>query len=876
MFSNTPIKSRRIRNSESKIHGPPGDQPSHPIRRATAGKLDNRDPNAISLADSIDTGHIARLISNSMARLPENFSDFSQSNISFSDNEITDLQHHDSPFRDLRFSRIDRQYFCTQNDASAFTRADSVSEFPQKSTSGGHKMTVRQDQTVSTFSKFVPGKNKLFQSQSSTFNTYNPGLSSSMFLNSEEVEQEYQRIASTESVKMSDASDNKAHYEYKLSQASGTGPISTKHTILDDDYNSESDEDYKLTHEQDESESEEEQIDHYHKEVLEDLASLQSESYQPYHNNWFGKLFTTLSKFLRLFIWNLSSNKILPWAGFLGLLFSTTYFLLVSYPQLYSNLINQEVFAPSSLSTHDFSKWTKRIIKLEQDIASISHKSNAFETTSTNFLAQLEEQIQVISSSMVNIQDIRETTLAWKMDASNEIRKLESSLLIIKEKLTETTQDFSAPDNQNERNADHLVMDNVSELMNEAGKKIDLLKERIKKLEEAKSVEKAVVDVLEEYLPLRLAVQVDENGKISAVPEFWKYMSAELLNNQSLSLRKEFMLQNQKFIEECNNISLKPYSTGSDGTMVVTKKVFKELLYRDLAALRSETMAAMAYLEKRVGRDIESLAQSQLAHSSVDFGNGTQIALSMLIKQSIQRYISHTIAKVDFADSASGAKVISQHTSKSYDWKKGLALPDFYFHKFLDILGFGRMKVNHPTTAFSSDVRLGSCWPFNGAQGQIGIDLGKRVILSDVGLVHVRADQSPNPSSAPRTVSVHAYIEGNAMRERLNHVLNDGTVEEQETDGNLKCVLNSSFKIPPEYVKIMTFEYDVYNGEEFQVFPVPAYIQRLNVATSRVVFSFENNWGHEDFTCIYRLRLFGEPYYDPDMLVGLERVGKDH
>lgn len=818
----------------------------------------------------MDTGHVARLISNSMAGLPETLSDFSQSTIHASESENTNHQRCNSPFRDLRFSRIDRQHFNTPNDTSTFTSLDSVPDFSQKSPIGKQEISVALDQAFATFNKFVPGKNKLFQSQSSTFNTYNPDPSSSMVLNTDELEQEYQRIASTETVKF--PSDRKGYSEYTFSQTSGIGPTSTKHTILDDEYNSESDEDFTLTHEQDESDSEEEHKDRYHKEALEDVAGLQSESYQPSHNYWLGKLFTTLFNFPSLFIRKLLSNKLLLWAGFFGVIISTSaYILILNYPHLYSNLMNKEIFKPSGLNSHDFGKWSQRIIKLEQDIILLSDKSNAFEATSNTFLAQLEEQIQVLSSSIAKIQDISETTLAWRVDASGDIKKLESSLLIMEKKLTEATLDSWDPRSQNEHDSNHSVMNKVTDLINEAGKKIDLLKERITKLEAAKAVEKTVVDALEEYLPSRLAVQVDENGKISAVPEFWKYIYAELLNNHSLS--KEFMHQNQKFIEEYTSDSPETHSPRSDGATVVTKKVFKELLHQELAALRSETIAAMSNLEKRVGRNMETLIQS--SDSPVDLGNGTQIALSLLIKQSIQRYISHTIAKVDFADPASGAKVISQLTSKSYDWKKGLTLPDFYFHKFLDILGFGRMKVNRPTTAFSSDVRLGSCWPFNGAQGQIGIDLGRSVILSDVGLVHVRADQSPNPASAPRTLSVYAFVEDSTMREKLDHAVNDGTMEQQEADDNAKGVLNSSLRIPPEYVKIMTFEYDVYNGDEFQVFPVPAYIQRLNVAVSRVVFSFENNWGHEDFTCIYRLRLFGEPYYDPDTLVGLERAGSE-
>lgn len=72
MFSNTPVGTHRMKQQNNRIHGPPGDQPSHPIQHrsaatavvgeVTGARTSNIDSGATRLSQSVDDAHISGII----------------------------------------------------------------------------------------------------------------------------------------------------------------------------------------------------------------------------------------------------------------------------------------------------------------------------------------------------------------------------------------------------------------------------------------------------------------------------------------------------------------------------------------------------------------------------------------------------------------------------------------------------------------------------------------------------------------------------------------------------------------------------------------------------------------------------------------------
>lgn len=564
-------------------------------------------------------------------------------------------------------------------------------------------------------------------------------------------------------------------------------------------------------------------------------------------------------------------------ATFFGLLLSISiYIVAVLSSQVISSLKPiDDVFEHSPIPPRDLSELSNRLMSVEREVSSHSIHLKALERSS-HFVDQIKNQLDELAERMTSLSGIHDST---SKSFSSELGKLESILGDVESKLSQT---MSAVKNQHQI-GQHLEAELATSLQNVAmlsgsikssNEKVEALKERIKYLEETENAECAILNLLDKHLPERLVVKFDPvTGGISTAPEFWNYLSAQLahrnisagpgsdLPKQTISF-EDFMHINQKSFDKYLTKFFRDNDRGSypEQSTLVTKEVFKSVLQDELAQAKKETMEALNNQDRRLKQVmVERIENAQLESRPASepdvLINGTRTALDLLIKKSIQRHVAHAISKPDFADPASGARIIPALTSKSYNWRDGLQFADRQMLKLLGVLGFGRMKVNRPQTALNGDMTLGACWPFNGQQGQIGVALGKQMSPSDLGVVHIRADQSPDASSAPRRISLWVQLQDEVFDAKFEQI-SELVDQTRADDGSGRASMGLP-PIPRDYVKIMTVEYDLGAGEEFQVFPVPLMIKELGLVTSKVIFRTESNWGHEEFTCVYRLRLFG-------------------
>lgn len=386
------------------------------------------------------------------------------------------------------------------------------------------------------------------------------------------------------------------------------------------------------------------------------------------------------------------------------------------------------------------------------------------------------------------------------------------------------------------------------------GTEIDTLKSRVDNLE-LFAKEHGIFNLLNELLPENVPVYFDsKSGNLTSIVELWQLIGAELQANQGSKKISETI---QDYLK--NTVKGFGYGKQVDQKQTpvyVSKSVFfKQVLEKELESLKFDLKKEFASMNNAIATELPDLSSNSAET------NKTLVLVDALIKNAIQRYVKHTISKPDFADLGSGAKIIPGLTSSSYDWKHGLPELERKLHEFLGRFGFGRMKVNGPQIAFTgsrgNSLSLGGCWPINGQSGQVGIDLGKTIKPNDIGVLHIKAEQSPNPKTAPRHISLYVEIKEEEARKELRAAL------QQQEQLSTKDTQPSNFNLPESFVKISTVEYDLFK-DEFQVFKIMT--PNVEVHTSRVVFTIDDNWGDENLTCVYRLRLFGEHVNEGDNL----------
>ncbi|XP_067173435.1 SUN domain-containing protein 3-like [Apteryx mantelli] len=221
-----------------------------------------------------------------------------------------------------------------------------------------------------------------------------------------------------------------------------------------------------------------------------------------------------------------------------------------------------------------------------------------------------------------------------------------------------------------------------------------------------------------------------------------------------------------------------------------------------------EVLHALRWSTKDIARRAlgEALKQTELPGMT---GQDAQ----KLIDEALEKLEYNQVQMPDFARKASGATIVHSKTSASFRNTKGIlywaGLPLLHSMKSPEVL---LEPANQP----------GNCWSFAGSQGHVFIKLPKAIFPRAVTLEHISVRVSPgeNISSAPKDFAVY------------------GMKAENEEQG---LFLGEFTYMAAEHA-FETFQLKNERSDSIQ------YV-KLEVLS---------NWGHPEYTCVYRLRVHGD------------------
>ncbi|XP_075383755.1 SUN domain-containing protein 1 isoform X3 [Tenrec ecaudatus] len=192
----------------------------------------------------------------------------------------------------------------------------------------------------------------------------------------------------------------------------------------------------------------------------------------------------------------------------------------------------------------------------------------------------------------------------------------------------------------------------------------------------------------------------------------------------------------------------------------------------------------------------------------------TEAQARAIVNNALKLYSQDKTGLVDFALESGGGSVLSTRCSETYETKTALlslfGVPLWYFSQ-------------SPRVVIQPDIHPGNCWAFRGAQGYLVVRLSMAVHPTAFTLEHIPKALSPtgNITSAPKDFAVY------------------GLESEYQEEGLL----------------LGQFTYDQ-DGESLQMFHV---LKRPERAFQIVELRILSNWGHLEYTCLYRFRVHGEP-----------------
>ncbi|KAF1560932.1 SUN domain-containing protein 2, partial [Eudyptes schlegeli] len=238
----------------------------------------------------------------------------------------------------------------------------------------------------------------------------------------------------------------------------------------------------------------------------------------------------------------------------------------------------------------------------------------------------------------------------------------------------------------------------------------------------------------------------------------------------------------------------------------------REDLQAELQALERKILAKVLEDRRLLARDAQAGIGVALRQGGT--AGVTEEQVHLIVGQALKRYSEDRVGMVDYALESAGASVINTRCSETYETRTAL----------LSLFGIPLWYHSQsPRVILQPDVNPGNCWAFCGSQGFAVIRLSGTIRPTAVTLEHIPKALSPQGTipSAPKDFAVY------------------GLKEEREEEGLL----------------LGQFTYN-HDGDPIQTF----YLEGDAVGMYQLVeLRVLSNWGHPEYTCIYRFRVHGEP-----------------
>lgn len=296
-------------------------------------------------------------------------------------------------------------------------------------------------------------------------------------------------------------------------------------------------------------------------------------------------------------------------------------------------------------------------------------------------------------------------------------------------------------------------------------------------------------------------------------------------------------------------------------------------LGKNAAKVGASTGTAAAWWNKLASGN----AGSALTIKSSD-GQDVTSLIHQLVDSSVYRLAKDVVARPDFALYSAGAQVVPGLTTQTYEIPPGGLLTQIT--GFFTGSGSGAIG-RPPVTALHHEINPGHCWPFPGTQGQLGIKLAAPTFISDVTIDHVAKELANDRRAAPRYMELWGLVEGQDNLEKLKEWrakreearMGAALSDEPATVVDAEPPIPASLKKWGEAVRVANFTYNIYAPDHIQTFPVPQEVQDIGIDFGVVALLIENNWGREDFTCLYRVRVHGQPLLEAPPPLSQESAG---
>ncbi|MCJ1318951.1 hypothetical protein MMC15_004283 [Xylographa vitiligo] len=171
------------------------------------------------------------------------------------------------------------------------------------------------------------------------------------------------------------------------------------------------------------------------------------------------------------------------------------------------------------------------------------------------------------------------------------------------------------------------------------------------------------------------------------------------------------------------------------------------------------------------------------------------------------------------------------------------------------------LRSPDPITALLPWSDVGDCWcaPPSGGKAQLTVKLPRKIVPTDLVIEHIPKGATLDIGAAPKDVELWVQIDDPEARLRVIHAAMAVPHLSEETllAARTLPVYGADTALDKSWVRIGRWQYDIHADNYMQSFAVPLELDHFQLAVDRVSVRVRNNWGEHDYTCLYRLKLYG-------------------